>query len=190
MTFLRAARFNPQGVIDEIGRAQSGAAITLLESNGLTLATRYLDSSRTSIGPNPWAADGSGNFTFFADPGDYVLSVMVGGSTTSFAITVSNVPAEDAAPGSDAWLKRHAANPGALLFGTLARNSDGVITSADVIWPDGTAGTYTTLTIDATFVVNSYRITYGSPALLTATQPAVTRDETGAITNRPEITIS
>lgn len=36
-----------------------------------------------------------------------------------------------------------AKNPDALIAGAITRSSDGAATSAPVVWPDGTAGTYT-----------------------------------------------
>ena len=61
-----------------------------------------------------------------------------------------------------------------------------------MVWPDGTAGTYTATTVSTDFpgAVDAYTITYGSPVTATYTQPAVTRDSAGNITNQPAITVS
>jgi hypothetical protein len=80
-----------------------------------------------------------------------------------------------------------AANPDVLVFGTLTRNGNGVVTSATVTWPDGVTGTYTA-TVDGTYgTVVSYVITYGST---TYTQPTMTLDANGFVTTRPAITVS
>lgn len=95
--------------------------------------------------------------------------------------------------GSNAWLQLYAALPDPLIVGAIARDSNGAITTAAVVWPDGTAGTFTTLVASTAFpgAVDSYAITYGSPATKTATQPTVTRDSTtGAATARPAIIIT
>lgn len=86
---------------------------------------------------------------------------------------------------------RFAANPDLLTFGTITRDSNGAATSAPVIWPDGTVGTYTATTVSTAFpgAVDAYTITYGSPATKTYTQPAVTRDANGAVTVRPALTV-
>jgi hypothetical protein len=84
-----------------------------------------------------------------------------------------------------------ATNPDMLVTGTITRDANGAATSASVTWPDGTVGTYTG-TASAAFpgAVDSYTITYGSPATATYTQPTVTRDSAGSVTNRPAMTVT
>lgn len=79
-------------------------------------------------------------------------------------------------------------NPDLLIVGNITRNASGVVTSADVKFPDGTPGTYTTLSIDASGAVNSYQITYGTS--ITYTQPTITRDANGAATYVPQIVVT
>lgn len=83
-----------------------------------------------------------------------------------------------------------AADPDFLIFGTITRDTNGAATSAPVVWPDGSTGTYTATITSASFpgAVDAYAITYGSPTVKTYTQSAVTRDESGAVTVRPVIT--
>ena len=78
-----------------------------------------------------------------------------------------------------------ARDPSALFTGTITYTS-GAPTSAAVTWPDGTAGVYTG-TPSATFPgsIDAYTITKGAT---TYTQPAVTRDTNGNITDQPAIT--
>jgi hypothetical protein len=81
-----------------------------------------------------------------------------------------------------------AMEPELLITGSITRNSSGVVTSAAVVWSDGTTGTYTSLTFDsATGAVNSYQITKGSAIY---TQPTLTRNSAGAVTNRPAIVVT
>jgi len=89
----------------------------------------------------------------------------------------------------DAALAR---NPDSLIVGTVTRDGNGAATSAPVVWPDGTVGTYTALVLSSAFpgAVDSYRITYGSPAVRTYTQPTVTRNSDGAAITVPAITVS
>lgn len=79
-----------------------------------------------------------------------------------------------------------------LIAGTITRDSNGAATSAPVVWPDGSPGTYTATTLSTSFpgAVDAYTVTYGSPVTKTYTQPAVTRNANGAATNVPEIVVS
>lgn len=86
-----------------------------------------------------------------------------------------------------------AAIPDVLISGAITRNSNGAVTSASVVWPDGTVGTYTADVLSTAFpgAVDSYHITYGSPVTKTYTQPTVTRDAaSGVVTARPAMTVS
>jgi len=82
-----------------------------------------------------------------------------------------------------------ARTPDVLITGTVTRNSAGAVTSAPVTWPDGVTGTYTADTLSTLFpgAVDAYHVTHGSA---TYTQPAVTRDATGAVTAAPQIVVT
>ncbi|MBN3499306.1 hypothetical protein [Arthrobacter pascens] len=82
----------------------------------------------------------------------------------------------------------HAArNPDLLIVGEIIRNEQNVITSATVIWPDGTTGYFTTDVIDASGAINAYHISYGSR---TFTQPPIKRNASGAAVAVPQIVVS
>jgi hypothetical protein len=84
-----------------------------------------------------------------------------------------------------------AAVPEALLTGSVTVNADGAPTSASVVWPDGTMGVYAgTASTSFPGAVDSYTITYAGTPTKTYTQPLVTRDSNGFITNRPAITVT
>lgn len=73
------------------------------------------------------------------------------------------------------------------------RNSDGVITTASIVWPDGATGTFTTDTLSTAFpgAIDAWHATYVGATTKTVTQTAVTRDgTTGAVTVQPAITIA
>lgn len=83
-------------------------------------------------------------------------------------------------------------DPDALLVGTQTRDANGALTSAAATWPGGAAGTFTG-TPSTTFpgLVDAYTITHVLGGVTTTyTQPAVTRNAAGAITNRPAITVA
>lgn len=87
-----------------------------------------------------------------------------------------------------AGLIQLAKNPDLLITGNVTR-VDGKVTTAAVVWPDGSPGTFTP-TYEASGAVESYTITYGSPVTKTFTQPAITRDGSGAATTIPQIVVS
>ena len=93
----------------------------------------------------------------------------------------------------DAALVQAAADPSALFAGAVTTDANGAPVSAVVKWPDGRDGTYAgTPSGSWPGSISAYTITRSLPTgTLTYTQPAVTRDgSTGAITNRPPITVS
>lgn len=73
------------------------------------------------------------------------------------------------------------------------RDVNGAITSADVRWPDGSTGIFTTTTASSALLgaLDAYTVTYVPPfgPTRTVTQPAVTRDASGAVTAQPAITV-
>lgn len=91
----------------------------------------------------------------------------------------------------EAALVQLAAVPEALFTGSVTVNADGAPTSASVVWPDGTMGVYSgTASTSFPGAVDAYTITYAGTPTKTYTQPLVTRNGSGFITNRPAITVS
>lgn len=91
----------------------------------------------------------------------------------------------------DAALLQLARDPYLLFTGAVTNDSNGAPVSASVMWPDGTAGTYAgTASTAFPGAVDAYTITKPGVPTRTFTQPAVTRDTAGNITNRPAITVS
>lgn len=149
----------------------------------------------------------AGNFTALGGGGGSTVTIDADGTIVVNGITVEvGTDAEIAAAiaatagtvspakGSDAWLRLHAgAALDALIVGVVTRDGNGAATSAGVVWPDGTTGTYTATSVSATFpgMVDAFTVTYaGSPAK-TVTQSAVTRDAvTGAVTTRPAMAVA
>ena len=95
---------------------------------------------------------------------------------------------DPAAPLSPAWVAAQnlalARDPSRLWVGAVTY-TDGAPTAADILWPDGVTGTYTG-TPSTTFpgTIDAYTLTHGNT---TYTQPAVTRDVDGNITEQPAI---
>lgn len=98
---------------------------------------------------------------------------------------------EPAATPAPAWVSTQnlqlARTPEAIMVGAITL-TDGAPTIAGVVWPDGITGTYTgTPSVTFPGSIDSYTITHGTT---TYTQPAVTRDASGNITNQPAIVLS
>jgi hypothetical protein len=112
-------------------------------------------------------------------------------STPISAAAIKDLETRVARWAADALNLFAAATPDAMFVGAITVDANGAATGATVAWPDGTTGTYAG-TVSGTFpgLIDSYTITYGSPIAKTYTQPAVTRDGAGNITNRPAITVA
>lgn len=62
---------------------------------------------------------------------------------------------------------------------SITYDSDEVIVSATVIWPDGSGGVFTTVEVDSEeLLINSYTVTH-TVSGKTVTQPTITRDAAG-----------
>ena len=72
----------------------------------------------------------------------------------------------------------------------ITRDADGTVASATAKWPDGSAGTFTRTSKNATWLaVDAYTITHAASSK-TVTQAAVTRDGNGDITVKPALTVA
>lgn len=92
----------------------------------------------------------------------------------------------------EAALLQLARDPSQLFAGAVTNDGNGAPISAVVEWPDGVTGTYSgTASIPFPGSVSAYTVTRAGSPTVTFTQPAVTRDATtGAVTNRPPITVT
>jgi hypothetical protein len=67
---------------------------------------------------------------------------------------------------------------------------DEVVTTATVKWPDGSAGTFTTTSKNATWLaIDAFTITHTTSGK-TVTQAAVTRNANGSISVKPALTVA
>lgn len=73
---------------------------------------------------------------------------------------------------------------------SITRNALDVVTTAAVLWPDGSAGTFTSTSINATWnTVDAFTITHAASGK-TITQSAVTRNGSGAVTVKPALIVT
>lgn len=75
---------------------------------------------------------------------------------------------------------------------SATRDANGAIITANIAWPDGTAGVFTTDVASTAFpgAIDAWHATYVGTPTKTVTQAAVTRDANGAVTAQPAISIS
>lgn len=162
-----------------------GVAISLPYT--MTLFTDTTSGDSTTIGYEGYVTTGY-------DRVEFMFAAPQAGSTVNLVdLTDSGVfPISDLQAFHDQAKATWARNPDLLVAGTVTRDANGAATSAPVVWPDGSPGTYTADTLSTAFpgAVDAYHITYGSPVIQTYTQPAITRDTTGAATNVPAIVVS
>jgi len=123
--------------------------------------------------------DRTGLVTFYADPTLTYDIWVTDGSRTFGPYNVAPAAATGAAtiaPGTYAELIALAGSPDLLIAGTITRDANDAATSAPVVWPNGTVGTYTATTVSTAFpgAVYAYTITYGSPVTRTYTSAALT----------------
>jgi hypothetical protein len=75
---------------------------------------------------------------------------------------------------------------------SATRDANGTIISANIVWPDGITGVFTTDIASVEFpgAVDAWHATYLALVPKTVTQPAVTRDDIGAVILQPAIIIT
>jgi len=85
------------------------------------------------------------------------------------------------------------ANSEAYSLTAITYNDDNAVETANVVWPDGSTGVFTSDSFDDNFPNNirSFHVTYIAGGITkTITQAAVTRDDNGNVTSQPTLTIA
>jgi hypothetical protein len=160
--------------IKGISGAYEGQLITLQFAEALTIA----------VSGNIHLNGGVAN-TFGAGG---VLTV-VGRSGQWYEVARSELPSS-VVSGSPSFYATVAGEPGQLISGVITRSANGAALKAPVTWPDGATGEYEgTESTTVAGAIDSYTITHVLGAVThTYTQPKVTRNAEGAVTERPAIT--
>lgn len=85
-----------------------------------------------------------------------------------------------------------AANPDQMAVGAITRSANGAATGFGVVWPDGATGVFAgTESVSTPGAIDSYTVTHVLAGVTTTyTQPALTRNASGAVTARPAMTVS
>lgn len=175
---------------DWITRTDTGGAFIITGSDPTQLASwtalpyPALDADLTAIGALSSAAN---KVAYATGSGTWALT-----DFTPTGRTIAGAADATAARNTIEALGRvqAAKNPDLLVTGAITVDSNDLITSAAVVWPDGSPGTLTITSRDANNAVLAYNITYGSPVTKTYTQPTITRNTNGAATDVPAIVVT
>lgn len=113
------------------GQSISGATVTVYLANSSTLAVIYANVGATVLKGNPFLTDSLGNYTFFAKPGLYKITVtksLVGTFTTDYVPVGTQSHANTHSAGGVDPLNLSQL-PGSI---TSAQITDGTVVSADI----------------------------------------------------------
>lgn len=118
--------------------------------------------------------------------GNELLEVVQGGDSRKATL------ADLAAFGESARSLLAWAYSSAFRLATSNRDQNGAIVTANIVWPDGVTGVFTTDVASTTFpgAIDAWHATYAGTPVKTVVQTAVTRDAIGAVIAQPAITIS
>lgn len=99
MAFAKAGRYD-EVLLRHVGanevRAITTAEVTVFESDGTTEASLYTDSDKGTSAANPTSPTANGNLEFYADPGEYIISVVIDGEIVfTDPVFVHPDPSED-----------------------------------------------------------------------------------------------
>ena len=97
-----AGQFGPYTLIDTAGNSQAAATVTVRNAANAANVTVYASRTKTALAnPLPTGVatgaagvDASGVVTFWVDPGNYTVRVLVGATTTEYPVTVDADPVE------------------------------------------------------------------------------------------------
>lgn len=122
-----------------------------------------------------------------------IASIQNAAANATAAQNAANAAAASAASVSATALLTGWAFTQAFQIVSATRDSNEAITTASIVWPDGSTGTFTADTLSTAFpgAIDAWHATYVTGGITkTVTQPAVTRDSNGAVTAQPTITIA
>src|SRR5256885_1324040 len=85
---MSKASFHSSFAIDATGKPKGSATVTVntmtLSGGGGSLASIYSDANLSITLTNPFTADAQGNYTFYATPGFYTVTVASGGQQKTY----------------------------------------------------------------------------------------------------------
>lgn len=155
----------------------------------LTIALSLLPEETRGLLPGPYVGDLEVSGAYFENVTLVTFTADVVADVTRPVPGTTPPAPPEAVLAIDVWLKAWA-NSAAYSLTSATRDSDGVVATASIVWPDGSTGTFTRTSKNATFLcVDAYTISHTRSGKL-VTQAAVTRDARGNITAQPAPTIT
>lgn len=158
-----------------------------------TLTGNGWDVDETTGGTPVIQRNGQGQPIGLIDPD---TGLPVGGGSGSVAVNPATGRIEDAVQRgavAEVSFVSLAQSLDEIIVGAITRDANGAAISATLAWPDGGTGAYTATQVSSAFpgAVDAYTCTYSRAGVnRTYTQPAVTRDANGAVTNKPAMTVA
>lgn len=161
-----------------------------------------LSQSRTALGPYPFTMpDGNGNTELWPliaagvnippDTPIQKIQEALAAYLTANPIEGGGLT-EEVADTRYAPVSRAAKNPDEIAVGAVTRSANGAATGFGVVWDDGATGVFVgTESTSTPGAIDSYTVTHVLGGVTTTyTQPALTRNASGAVTARPAMTVS
>lgn len=199
---------NCANVLADLNRTTSachtGADVSILDNtlHDLVLTRTEVSATGGAVIPPQWthaAVDGKG-------AGLSATLTVDAGSTRSGVMRQRAAAGLHVGPNTNSWLIYHAGAPTQMMVGAATYDSAGALIGFNVQWPDGGTGVYTATAINSVdpSLVDGYTVTYVGPTSFngvamdtpwknvtrTVTQPPITRNASGAVTNRPPRTVA
>lgn len=178
--FLPLAGGTLSGVLNMGGSAIQGVGAPTLGTDAANKS--YVDTKAANYLPLA-----GGTMTGAVNAGGYTLSNLGAPSASGDAATKSYV--DSAAPGINVNLRAWTQSA-AYQLTSATYDSDNVLSSATVTWPDGSGGTFTRTVKNSTYLtVDAFTITHTTSGK-TVTQSTVTRNSNGSITAQPTLSVA
>ena len=162
------------------------ATTSAVSTVSVTAATKVLDDAASAASAAPTSDLGATQYI----AAQVFFPALDGGSSSGGGGSAT------AGAGSDEWLRTWGAEPLLMLRGAVDVNALGVVVGGSVVWPFGAGtGTFTgqPSNVDPRSL-DGWSVTFvpaAGGATKTVTQPTMTRDaSTGAVTNRPALTVA
>lgn len=178
----------------------TGASVAIYQPGTTTPITPplFISNTGSTTITNPFVCT-TGIIDFYLDiPQRVRLGITPVGESETLVedqdvVSIDYVTSSTIVVGSSLWLTTMTLSE-AYVLSSATLDANGAITTASIIWPDGSTGVFTTDTASTAFPgsIDAYHITY-IPSVgptVTVTQPLVTRDSTfGNITAQPVLTV-
>lgn len=201
-----AAAMSGRTFTDTLTNLNNGALAAITDVLRITGATTDYPAVLTLGSYSTPSAEGTPHWHVATIDGVGGGSAAVGNMTPSGLYRQATARALHVGPEVNSWLIYHAGAPTQMMVGTATYDGNGALIGFNVQWPDGGTGVYTATVLNGAdpSLVDGYTVTYVGPTAYNGTtmatpwqgiskvvtQPPVTRNASGAVTNRPLRTVA